>query len=208
MTAFFFILTFITATIFFYWATSKNTSLLLVYLGWQICVGCISFTGFFVTYPIVFPFTLVGTVGMVYYLFQKLDTSKTKASYWLALCALRLPVELILYRLALEKKIPTLMTFEGWNFDIIIGISAGLILLYKSIQTKPITPFLFRLWNLAGLSFIFIIVGLAILSSPLPIQQIAFDQPNIAVLYFPYSLLPSGIVSLAVLSHLMLLKKQ
>jgi hypothetical protein len=35
-----------------------------------------------------------------------------------------------------------------------------------------------------------------------PFQQFAFDQPNIAVLYFPFIWLPSCVVPLVLLSHL------
>jgi hypothetical protein len=46
------------------------------------------------------------------------------------------------------------------------------------------------------------IVSNAILSAPFPFQQFAFDQPNIAVLYFPFIWLPCCVVPLVLLSHL------
>ncbi|MEM9987092.1 MAG: hypothetical protein AAF804_18515, partial [Bacteroidota bacterium] len=49
-------------------------------------------------------------------------------------------------------------------------------------------------------------VGIAILSAPLPFQQLAFEQPNVAVLRFPYVLLPGVVVPLVLLSHLLSLK--
>lgn len=51
-----------------------------------------------------------------------------------------------------------------------------------------------------------IIVSIAILSAPFPFQQLAFEQPNVAVLRFPYILLPSVIVPLVYLSHFITLK--
>ena len=52
----------------------------------------------------------------------------------------------------------------------------------------------------------------AILSSPFPLQQFAFDQPNIAILYFPFSWLPTFVVPVVLFCHLasirQLLKKE
>jgi hypothetical protein len=54
---------------------------------------------------------------------------------------------------------------------------------------------------------LFNIVLTAILSAPLPIQQLAFEQPNIAVMYFPFVYLPGFIVPIVLFSHLVSLKK-
>lgn len=57
-----------------------------------------------------------------------------------------------------------------------------------------------------GILFLLFIVSIAILSSPLPIQQLAFDQPNIALLIFPYTFLPTCVVPIVLMSHILLLK--
>jgi hypothetical protein len=54
---------------------------------------------------------------------------------------------------------------------------------------------------------LFNIVVTAILYAPLPIQQLAFEQPNIAVMYFPFVYLPGFIVPIVLFSHLVSLKK-
>jgi hypothetical protein len=46
------------------------------------------------------------------------------------------------------------------------------------------------------------IVVNAALSAPSVVQQFAFEQPNIAILYFPFNLLPAVIVPLVLFSHL------
>jgi hypothetical protein len=95
------------------------------------------------------------------------------------------------------------MTFQGYNFDILIGLSAVAILLYGSVTHNPLSKSFVLIWNLTGLLFLTIIVVMAILSSPLPIQQFAFQQPNVAVLKFPYVFLPAYIVPIVYLSHLL-----
>jgi hypothetical protein len=63
-------------------------------------------------------------------------------------------------------------------------------------------------WNIAGVIFLSIIACIAILSAPLPLQQFAFEQPNIALLKFPYVFLPAFIVPLVFTSHFLMLKKR
>ncbi|HLL95226.1 MAG TPA: hypothetical protein VK404_09645, partial [Spirosoma sp.] len=41
----------------------------------------------------------------------------------------------------------------------------------------------------------------AALAAPTPFQQIAFEQPNIGILYFPFVWLPSVVVPLVLMAH-------
>jgi cytochrome c oxidase assembly factor CtaG len=102
--------------------------------------------------------------------------------------------------------VPQIMTFEGWNFDIIIGLSAIAMLAWRWYSGKGISRRFYRIWNIAGIVFLTIIVTIAILSAPSPIQQLGFGQPNTAVSRFPYVLLPALVVPLVLLSHLLGLK--
>lgn len=47
----------------------------------------------------------------------------------------------------------------------------------------------------------------ALFSTPSPIQQFAFEQPNIAILNFPFSWLPTFIVPLVLFGHLASIRK-
>lgn len=115
--------------------------------------------------------------------------------------AVRIPVEVVLYFLFIYKTIPVYMTFEGWNFDIIMGITA--LLVYFSLKKGRKNPSKFLLvWNVLGILFLLNIVVISILCSPVPFQALAFDQSNIAVLHFPFNTLPSIVVPLVLLSHL------
>lgn len=113
----------------------------------------------------------------------------------------RVPVELVLYGLYIYGAIPQLMTFEGRNFDIIAGISAPFVA-YLGIARGRMTRNGLLAWNLVCLGLLINIVINAILSVPSPFQQFAFDQPNVAVLNFPYSLLPTFVVPVVLFSHL------
>lgn len=113
----------------------------------------------------------------------------------------RIPVEVVLYWLFIHKGVPQVMTFEGANFDILSGISAPVVF-YLGYVKKQLNDTSLLVWNLVCLILVFTIVVIAILSSPLPIQQFGFDQPNIGVQYFPFNWLPSVVVPLVILAHL------
>lgn len=117
------------------------------------------------------------------------------------LSLVRLPVEIVLFWLFLNKTIPEIMTFEGRNFDIIAGITAPLVAYYGCIKLK-ISRKIILLWNLVCLGLLINIVLLAFFSMTTPMQKFAFDQPNIAILYFPFSWLPTFIVPIIIFSHL------
>jgi len=112
----------------------------------------------------------------------------------------RIPVELVLYWLFLQKAVPELMTFAGRNFDILAGITAPFIA-YYGLQRRNIGRRTILVWNVLALGLLVNIVVNALLSAPLAFQMFAFDQPNIAVLNFPFSWLPAFIVPVVLFGH-------
>ncbi len=117
------------------------------------------------------------------------------------LSIIRIPVELVLLWLYQNGQVPQLMTFEGRNFDILSGLTAPLIA-WLAFRGGQINKPLLIIWNILGLILLINIVSHAVLSLPSPIQQLAFDQPNRGVLYFPFIWLPSIIVPIVLFSHL------
>jgi len=114
----------------------------------------------------------------------------------------RVPVEITLFMLSTHKLIPELMTFAGRNFDILSGITAPIVyfVCFKNSQLK--NRKLLLVWNFICLGLLLNIVINALLSAPFPFQQFAFDQPNVAILYFPFTWLPCFIVMIVLYSHL------
>ena len=93
------------------------------------------------------------------------------------------------------------MTVEGRNFDVLSGLTAPLIFYFGYIRKRLNKTFLL-LWNFSCLALLLNVVVIAVLSAPLPFQKFAFDQPNNAVLYFPFVWLPSFVVPVVLFSHL------
>lgn len=119
---------------------------------------------------------------------------------------IRIPVEIVLFWLFINKAIPELMTFEGRNFDIFAGISAPVIA-YLAFTKKKISRNGLLIWNFICLGLLLNIVINALLSVPSPVQKFAFEQPNTAILNFPFSWLPTFIVPIVLFGHLVSIRQ-
>jgi hypothetical protein len=115
--------------------------------------------------------------------------------------SIRIPVEIVLLLLYRNKLIPVNITFEGTNFDIFSGVTASLVAYFAFRSPLPNKKLLLG-WNILCLLLLLNVVITAILAAPLPFQKIAFDQPNVAILYFPFNLLPAVVVPLVLFGHL------
>ena len=204
-------LLFILTTCFAVWqffkAAGRSKRVLFVLL-WMLLQGAVGLTGFYQetqALPPRFIFLVAPTLIFIVILFL---TSKGKRfidnlslKELTLLHVVRVPVEICLYFLFLSKLIPGIMTFEGYNYDIISGISAILIYLLIFVLKKANEKILL-VWNIVCLLLLLNIVIIAVLSVQTPFQQLAFDQPNIGLTYFPFVWLPSVVVPLVLLSHL------
>lgn len=203
-----FLLIVIVALILFYFGAGKNRKVFLYFLVWQLIISSLALFRVFEQKSGIFIAVIIGTVLLTVVSLKSIKTAVLNSSLLLSIHILRIPVELVLYQLYLQHKIPLSMTYKGINLDITMGISALLLLIYMLLSGKKINQTFFVTWNIIGIGFLLFIVALAILSSPLPLQQFAFDQPNIAVLAFPYCLLPAGVVPVVLMAHILLLRQK
>jgi hypothetical protein len=119
---------------------------------------------------------------------------------------IRIPVEITLYLLFYQKSIPEIMTFEGRNFDIIAGITAPIVAYFGTRHGK-VNTILLLVWNLVCLILLLNIVFIAIFSAPSPFQKFGLDQPNVAILNFPFNCLATFVVPLVLFFHLAAIKQ-
>jgi hypothetical protein len=203
-----FMLTTLLTVFLFYKAAGEKKIVLAVLLLWLALQAVVSLTGFYLdttTVPPRFIFLVLPPVLFILFLFATKSGRRfldaMSLSQLTLLHTIRIPVEIVLFFLALAKLVPELMTFAGRNFDILSGITAPLIW-YFGFRQKKLNSRVLLAWNIICLALLFNIVIHAILSAPFPFQQLAFDQPNTAVLYFPFVWLPSCVVPIVLLSHL------
>ncbi|MDP2541305.1 hypothetical protein [Tenacibaculum discolor] len=115
--------------------------------------------------------------------------------------SIRIPVEIVLLLLFYQGVVSVYMTFEGTNFDLFSGITAPIVA-YLTYRTSKENKKLLLWWNIICLLLLLNVVITAVFALPTPFQKLAFDQPNIAILYFPFNLLPTIIVPLVLFGHL------
>ncbi|MES2765824.1 MAG: hypothetical protein V4642_08150 [Bacteroidota bacterium] len=204
--------TLLTVGIFFKAANYSKTTLiiLLIWLGLQATIAMSGFYTVTDSIPPRFLLLVLPPMLLIIGLFatpkgrQFIDSLDIKTLTILHI--IRIPVELVLLWLFLFKAVPQLMTFEGRNLDILSGITAPIIYYFGSIKRR-LDRKIILLWNFFCIGLLFNIVINAILSAPSPFQKFAFDQPNIAVLHFPFVWLPCCIVPLVLFSHLVAIRQ-
>lgn len=205
-------ITFLTVLLFAR-AARNRTEVLVLLTGWLLLQAIISRSGFYTDtnampprfFLLVFP-PLAVILVTFFTRNGRRFIDELDAKQLVLVHVVRLPVELVLFVLYSYAVIPGLMTFEGRNFDIFSGISAPLIWYFGYFRKKLSAPVLIG-WHLACLALLINIVMHAVLAAPFPFQRLAFDQPNIAVLHFPYVWLPGCIVPLVLFSHLVSLRR-
>lgn len=219
-----FILTTLATLALFFWsmknATIESTrnnafKIIVGLLIWLLLQTVLSLQGVFISNPDFMPpkIFLLGVLPTLLTIVVLFITAKGNAfmdslplkniTY---LNVVRIPVELVLWWLFLHQAIPELMTFEGRNFDILAGITAPLIA-YVGFAKGKLSKRVLLTWNIICLGLLMNIVVNAFLSAPSPLQQFAFDQPNIAILHFPFSWLATCIVPIVLFGHLVSIRQ-
>ena len=187
-----------------------SITIMLFWITFQSILGISHFYTYTQSIPPRFLLLIAPPVFLIVLLFitakGRLFIDSLNINFLMLLHSVRIIVELVLYFLFCSKQIPINMTFEGGNFDMFSGITAPLIYYFGFVQKKLNTRIIL-FWNFLCLTLLINVVVNSVLSSPFPFQKFGFEQPNIAVLYFPYVLLPSFIVPLVLFSHLTIIRK-
>ena len=200
-------------SLWLFFKASNNKNILYGCIVWMSIVGVLAINGFYQkqgTFPPRFALLLAPTFLFILLLFTNKKSKEFMNNFslkWLTIIHIvRIPVEITLYYVFLGGLIPDLMTFDGYNFDILSGITAPIIY-YLVFVKKIIGRKGLLLWNIVCLGLLFTILFIAVLSAQTPFQQFAFDQPNIGVTYFPFVWLPTVIVPIVLFSHLVSIRQ-
>ena len=206
-------LTVIGTIIWFYFATKPKTFLFVAF-GWTILQSILGLSGIYqdtqTMPPRLMLFGIFPTLVFIAAIFLTArgrkfidDINLQTLTYF---HSIRIPVEIVLSLLFHQGLVSVYMTFEGTNFDLFSGITApivGYLAFRKTNENKK----LLLLWNIICLLILLNVVITAVFAFPSPFQKLAFDQPNIAVLYFPFNLLPSVVVPTVLFGHLVAIRR-
>ena len=134
-------------------ARRRATGVALGLAGWLGLTGALAAAGFFAdfagrpprivlaTAPALLAVAAIATWGR--------GLARVPATWLVAPQAFRVVMELILWRLAVARVLPDVMTFHGRNFDVLTGLSAPLVA--WAMARGHVGPRGVALWNVMGL---------------------------------------------------------
>ncbi len=192
----------------------NNFGISLVFVSiWLIFMLIIASSGFLSDYTSFPPHILLIVLPPFLFLLllmmakQFNDLTEQFNVFWLVYAqSFRILMEFILWLLYRYHVIPVQMTFEGRNFDILVGITAPLIAYYCFVKKSwPLKVAL--VWNIAGVLLLANIVIVAVLSTPYPFRQFMNEPANTVIFSFPFVWLPGFVVPFALLLHLIAIRR-
>jgi len=194
-------------------ASQYTTRILLIAVVWLLLQAILAGKGFYADTTAIPPWFLLAVLPPLLLIIASFITKQGRSfidrldmKSLVLLNVVRIPVEIVLFWLFIYKQVPEIMTFEGQNFDVFSGITAPVIY-YLAFVKQRIGTGIMLMWNFICLMLLINIVATAVLSAPFPFQQFGFEQPNVAVLHFPFIWLPACIVPIVLFSHLVMIRR-
>ena len=118
--------------------------------------------------------------------------------------AFRFPLELVLHRAAREGALPVEMSYAGYNFDILSGVSA--LLVAAALLIGHASPRVVLVWNIVSLLLLANIVSIAVAATPV-FHAFGPTHLNTLVAQPPFVLLPTVLVQAALLGHILVFRR-
>lgn len=119
--------------------------------------------------------------------------------------AFRLPLELVMHEATRTGIMPVQMSFSGWNFDIVTGVTAIPVAWLAATGRAP--RGLLIAWNALGSILLATIMTIAAISTPVIAAFGTGAALNTFVAHVPYVWLPSVMVAAALVGHLLLWRR-
>ncbi len=192
-------------------ATFWGVGTLFGYIGWLGLTGWLAKTGLLQDFslpPKFFILVLAGVILTIALAFSRFGTMLIQNIGPVGIIAyqvFRVPVELFLHQAYKVNALPVQLTYEGWNYDIITGITAPLLALW--IWKRGASRALILSWNIMGLALLINVVGTAILSAPTPFQVFSLGgTETFLVVHYPYIWLPMVLVTAALFGHILIFR--
>jgi hypothetical protein len=185
--------------------------------GYLLLIGILAldkfFTDFTTTPPHIFFAIIPGFVGMLFIAFHPLTLKWIREipQRWLiGLQSFRILIEIELLFLFKDGLIPKLLTFEGRNYDIVVGLTAPFVAWYVHREHRHDRgcPRFVAAWNILGLILLTNVVVHGILSMPSQFQVFTEPPGNIGMTLFPWIWIPTFVVPLAYLLHILSLRRE
>lgn len=127
--------------------------------------------------------------------------AKIPQSWPIAAQTFRIGVELVFFVLHADGRAPAQITFEGHNFDILVGLSAPVMAWL--VARGRASPKLVLGWNAVGLALLVNAIRVVATSAPGPLHGDWPGQPFVAIASWPVIWVPAFLVPLAASLHVL-----
>lgn len=152
------------------------------------------------------PLMLISVIIFVRSAHGDLLAKKLSVYTLIGIQAFRIFPELFLSMSFKEGLAPIQMSYHGQNFDILVAITALIILVFN--KRIPISENKLAVgFSIFGLGLLFNIIITAIVSMPTPLRLFMNEPANTFIASSPYIMLPLCFVALALWGHFLLIKK-
>ena len=122
-----------------------------------------------------------------------------------ALQTFRVGVELAFWRLHMEGVAPVQITFEGRNFDALVGFTAPVVA--AGIAFGWIGPRMVIAWNLFGLAMLANAIGTVATSTPGPLHLSWTGEPFTAIAAWPVVWIPALLAPIGIFLHVVSIRQ-
>jgi hypothetical protein len=177
-------------------------------LAWLVLLGIMASRGFFSDFSRLPPRLIISLLTPLPFvlLFMRSKTGKRflqsvrpqRVIHWQSF---RILVEIALWLGVRNGSLPVQMSFEGRNFDILVGLLAFPVGYYCFVK-KSWPPVISLLYNIGGLILLLNIVTITALSLPTPLRVFHNQPDSSLVTTFPFIYLPGLLVPLAYTLHI------
>lgn len=103
-------------------------------------------------------------------------------------------------------QLPGLFAWPAGLGDVLVGVLAPVVAIAYA-RGRGENSDLVAAWNIFGLADLIVAVACGFATSPSPVQLAAFDHPNKLITAFPLVLIPTYLVPVSVLLHLVFMAK-
>jgi hypothetical protein len=199
------------------WEQSRKKRVFLCtlsgFLAWFTFTGLLAENGFFMQFsgmPPRLPILLFPPIIFIVVLTRSTSFARMLGQIppgWLLYFqSFRVLMEFILWLAFLDNIIPVQMTFEGLNYDILVGLTAP-VFAYFCFTRKKWSRTVAIVWNFFGLALLLNIVVISILSALVPFRIFMNEPANTFVASIPFVWLPAFIVPMAYWVHIVSIKQ-
>lgn len=116
----------------------------------------------------------------------------------------RVPLEVVLHQLYVTGDLPVQMTWEGYNFDVITGVTA--VVIAGLARSGKLNRGLLAAWNTMGMVLLFAIIVIAVGSLPTPLMFVDAEPPNTFAITLPGVLILLPVAS-ALVGHILVFRR-